>query len=245
MLLFEQVRQVFPDGTTALRDFSAEVRPGEFCVLLGSSGAGKSTLLKCVNGLVRPSAGRIALGGQELGPRTLPALRRQVAMIHQHFNLVARLSVEANVLCGAAAHLPWWRVMSGVHSPEWRRRAAAVVEQVGLGPEHFSRRAAELSGGQQQRVGIARAFLLNPPVVLADEPVASLDPRTGAEILALLRTAAKERGTTVLCSLHQLEWARQFADRILGMRDGRLVFDGPPGDLGEGDVQTIYRREVA
>lgn len=243
MLRFEKITKTFPDGTDALSGIDFSVQAGEFCVLLGSSGAGKTTLLKMVNGLVAPTSGTIEVDGRRLERGTLKAVRRQVAMIHQHFNLVPRLPVETNVLSGAIAVLPFWRWLLGIYPVALRRKAATLTEQVGLEEKQFIRRAAQLSGGQQQRVGIARAFILDPAVVLADEPVASLDPRISESVLETLRQSAKERGTTVLCSLHQLELARAFADRIIGMGEGRVVYDGPPDGLGPEEVNRIYRKE--
>lgn len=245
MLKFEAITKRFPDGTHALSGIDFEVARGEFCVLLGSSGAGKTTLLKMVNGLVEPTGGKIVVDGLELNRRTLRRIRRNVSMIHQHFNLVPRLPVETNVLSGAAAVLPYWRLLWGIYPEAMRRKAAALSEQVGLDEKQFRRRAARLSGGQQQRVGIARAFILDPAIVLADEPVASLDPKISEEILSILRQSAKEQGSTVLCSLHQLELARAFADRIIGMGDGKVVFDGPPAELETAVINKIYRKERA
>ncbi len=242
MIQFDSIAKRFPDGTVALDEVSFEVPRGQFCALLGSSGAGKTTLLKTVNGLDTPSRGRVLIDGRELTPRSRQRLRRRVAMIHQHFNLVPRLSVEGNVLSGAIASVPLWRILTACYPRKLRRRAAELVEEVGLEQRHFGRRASELSGGQQQRVGIARAFLMQPDVVLADEPVASLDPATSAGILEALRRTAEESGATVLCSLHQLELARSFADRIVGMRGGRVVFDGPASDLQAETIDDLYRQ---
>lgn len=243
MLKFKSITKQFPDGTHALSGIDFEVAHGDFCVLLGSSGAGKTTLLRMVNGLVEPSGGTIEVDGTVLNRRTLPRIRRNVSMIHQHFNLVPRLPVEMNVLSGGAAVLPFWRLLSGIYPKAMRRKAAALTEQVGLDEKQFRRRAASLSGGQQQRVGIARAFILDPAIVLADEPVASLDPKISEEILAILRRAAKDKGSTVLCSLHQLELARKFADRIIGMGNGKVIFDGPPDKLDQTVVDQIYQKK--
>jgi phosphonate transport system ATP-binding protein len=227
-LSFENLRKVYPDGVAALDGVSAEVPRGQFCVVLGPSGSGKSTLLRVVNGLTDLTSGRMQLGDTVLDHASLRVIRRKVAMVHQQFNLVERASVASNVLSGAVAEVPFWRIALGWYPDALRQRACEVVERVGLDEIHLPRRAAALSGGQQQRVGIARAFLLRPEVILADEPVASLDPAISREVLGLLREAAREQGATVLCSLHQTDLAREFADRIIGMRSGRVVFDGPP-----------------
>jgi phosphonate transport system ATP-binding protein len=225
-LSFRDLRKVYPDGVAALDGVSADVPRGQFCVVLGPSGSGKSTLLRVVNGLTSLSSGQMTLGDLPMSAANLRAIRRKVAMVHQLFNLTERASVSANVLAGAVA--PFWRVMLGWYPAELRARACEVVARVGLDEIHLPRRAVALSGGQQQRVGIARAFLLRPEVILADEPVASLDPAISREVLGLLREAGREQGATVMCSLHQTDLAREFADRIIGMRKGRVVFDGPP-----------------
>jgi len=240
LLAFRDVAKTFPDGTRALDGVSFVVPRGQFCVLLGPSGSGKSTLLRCVNGLVAPDAGTIEVVGRRSSPRTLPEIRRRVAMVHQHFNLVERAPVGINVLTGAIAQVPAWRALLHWFPEPLRNKAVALVLRVGLEPRHLHRRVGELSGGQQQRVGIARAFLCDPDLLLADEPVASLDPSTAQDILSLLREAARERSATVLCSLHQPELAVRFADRILGLRAGRIVFDGPPERLDDAALARIY-----
>ncbi len=227
-LSFRDVRKVYPDGVAALDGVSADVPRGQFCVVLGPSGSGKTTLLRVVNGLTQLTSGEMRLGDLPLTPATLRAIRRRVAMVHQLFSLIERASVAANVLSGAIAEVPFWRVALGWYPKALRERACEVIARVGLDQIHLKRRASALSGGQQQRVGIARALLLRPEVILADEPVASLDPAISRDILGLLREAAREQGATVLCSLHQTDLAREFADRIIGMRKGRVVFDGPP-----------------
>lgn len=241
-LRFEGVGKRWADGTQALAGVELHVPAGQFCVLLGHSGAGKSTLLRCVNGLETPSCGTVRIAGQAVDARSLKLLRRRIAMVHQHFGLVPRTSGAANVMAGAVSALPLWRVLSGVYPEAMKRKACALLEAVGLEEVHLRRRADQMSGGQQQRLGIARAFMLDPAIILADEPVASLDPALGHEILDLLRAQARERGATVLCSLHQLGLARSFADRIVALHRGRIIFDGPPGQLREQELAVIYTR---
>jgi phosphonate transport system ATP-binding protein len=240
MIHFDNINKSWPDGTKALSDISLEIPRGQFCVILGPSGAGKSTLLRAVNGLMRPTHGQVKIDGTPLNANTQKLLRRRVAMIHQHFNLTSRLSVASNVLSGLLPVVSTARALSGWFKSEHRRKACGLLQRVGLTPTHLKRRAGDLSGGQQQRVGIARAFMLDPEVVLADEPVASLDPKISRDILTLIRDAAKEHNTTVLCSLHQIDLAREFADRIVGMRDGRIVFDGTPEEFTDERVQALY-----
>ena len=240
MLEFDAVQVRYPDGTQALREVSLAVPVGEFCVVLGSSGAGKSTLLRMVNGLVSPTGGTVRVAGVRVEPRSLRSVRERIGMIHQQFNLVPRSTVAANVLCGALPRVGTAAAVLGIFPQALRRKACELVAAVGLDEAHLTRRVRDLSGGQQQRVGIARAFMLDPPVVIADEPVASLDPRTSREVLDLLRRHARERGTTVLCSLHQVDLAREYADRIVALRHGRIVFDGPPAACHPSVLSSVY-----
>lgn len=242
MLRFDSVGMRYADGTVALEGVTLSIPHGEFCVVVGASGAGKSTLLRMANGLVGPTSGTVQVGGVAIEARSLAQIRPRIGMIHQQFNLVLRSTVAVNVLSGTLPALPGWRAMLGLFPQPARRKACELVDAVGLQEQHLSRRASELSGGQQQRVGIARAFMLDPPLVLADEPVASLDPQASVEVLALLRRQARERGTTVLCSLHQVDLARAFADRIVALRDGSIVFDGPPAAFDASASRAIYDR---
>ena len=209
-------------------------------MVLGSSGAGKSTLLRTINGLVTPTRGQVRVNGEEVQAKALARIRPRIGMIHQQFNLSPRLSVAKNVLAGALPAMNTAAALLHLFPSIQRRRACQWIARVGLGEEHLRRRAQDLSGGQQQRVGIARAFMLDPLMVLADEPVASLDPKTSRDILGLLKEASKERQTTVLCSLHQVELAREFADRIIGMRAGQICFDGAPETLSDPVLRQIY-----
>jgi phosphonate transport system ATP-binding protein len=211
-------------------------------VILGPSGAGKSTLLRTVNGLVVPASGEVRVDGALLTPATLRAVRRRVGTIHQTCTLSPRLSVARNVLAGALPLVSTLRGVLGLFPAPLRRRACTLIARVGLGEEHLHRRVADLSGGERQRVGIARAFMADPRLVLADEPAASLDPATSRDVLALLREASRERAVTVLCSLHQVDLAREFADRVLGIHRGRLVFDGGGTDLDAAALALIYGR---
>lgn len=244
-LVFDGVGKHYPDGTVALADIGFEVPAGQFCVILGRSGAGKSTLLRCVNGLADPSEGRVVVDGTPVTPATLRHLRPRIGMIHQSFNLVPRASVATNVIAGALPAISTPRAMLGLFPKALRDKACALIADVGLGEEHLRRRVAALSGGQQQRVGIARAFMLDPAYVLADEPVASLDPQTSIDVLALIERAAKERGAAVLCSLHQIDLAMRFADRIIALKDGRIIFDGAPGAMAEFRLHAIYGSDPA
>jgi phosphonate transport system ATP-binding protein len=225
----------------ALNGISMTVQAGEMCVILGPSGAGKSTLLRCVNRLVEPGGGEIRVNGRP-APTTraeLRELRAGIGMIFQHHNLVPRLSVLKNVLSGRLARLPLWSSVLQIFPREDIAIAMEALARVGLA-DRAEDRADRLSGGQQQRVGIARALAQRPQVILADEPVASLDPKTAQVVLNDLRAAAHELQIAVLCNLHQVELARQFADRIVGIAAGQIVFDGPPADLDDAALARIY-----
>lgn len=241
MVQLSAIDKTWADGTRALNNVDLDVPQGQFCVILGPSGAGKSTLLRAINGLVRPSGGEVHVDGVELTPANERDLRKSVAMIHQHFNLATRASVAANVLSGALPDVSLARALCGWFHLQQREKACHYLERVGLKPEHLHRRAGELSGGQQQRVGIARAFMLDPKVVLADEPVASLDPQISRDILTLLKSAARELNATVVCSLHQVDLAREFGDRIVGMRSGEIVFDGAPEEFDNQRLSRLYQ----
>jgi len=241
LLTVEDVSVTYPGGHTALHSTSLRVQPGEFLVLLGASGAGKSTLLRSINGLVSPSTGSLVvqgLSGQTVTRHNLREHRRRCAMVFQQHHLIGRQTVLANVLMGKlgartawASLWPWGRAD--------KLEALAVLERVGLIDKALER-ADTLSGGQQQRVGIARALLQQPRLLLADEPVASLDPATAQSVLTLLHEICKKDQLTALVSLHQVNLARLFADRIVGLRHGRVVFEGGPQDLTPAVEADLY-----
>jgi phosphonate transport system ATP-binding protein len=233
--------QRYADGSTALQDVGLQLPRGQFCVLLGASGSGKSTLLRAINGLQRPTAGEIRLDGRLLAPGQPRQRRGQVATIHQAVDLVPRLTVLDNVLSGALGELPTWRALLAVFGSARRQRACQLLHEVGLEEAQLYRRASELSGGQQQRVGIARAFMAAPLLVLADEPIASLDPQSSRRMLELLRRAARDHGATVLCSLHQVALGLEFADRIIALDRGQIVIDAAAGSLDAGHIDAIYQ----
>ncbi|MBI1396435.1 MAG: phosphonate ABC transporter ATP-binding protein [Betaproteobacteria bacterium] len=225
----------------ALRGVDLDVKAGEMCVVLGPSGAGKSTLLRCVNRLTEPTAGEVRIAGRPV-PRASHALRevrRHVGMIFQDHNLVPRLSVLKNVLTGRLATMPFAAAVLQVFPRRDIDIALSALARVGLA-DRAGQRADRLSGGQQQRVGIARALAQEPQVILADEPVASLDPKTARLVLDDLRRAAHELDIAVLCNLHQVEYAIEFADRIVGIEGGRVVFSGSPAALDDDALAAIY-----
>ena len=240
MLEFRSVSKVYDTQTTAVDNVSVEFPKSEFCVLLGSSGAGKTTFLRMTNGLVKPTSGEVILDGTVVSEKSYKILRPRIAMIHQQLDLVQRLSVINNVLSGSLSAISLWRTLAMYFPMSLRRKACYLLDQVGLTENHLYRRVASLSGGQQQRVATARAFILNPKIVLADEPVASLDPITSRSVLKMLKATSERNNATVLCSLHQIEYALEIADRIIGFAKGRFVFDGPPECLTTDTLEEIY-----
>lgn len=239
-LAFVGASKRFADGTQALADITFDVPRGQVCALVGPSGSGKSTLLRAVNGLTELTSGAVLVDGAPVDAEHLPAVRRKVGMVYQHYGLVDRASVAENMIAGAVAEIATWRALLGIYPAAYRLKACTLLAEVGLSPEHLTRRVSELSGGQRQRVGIARALMLDPEILVADEPVASLDPRVSVEVLDLMRREARARGATVLCSLHQVDLARRFADRIVALRAGRLMFDGPAAAFDEDAALAIY-----
>jgi len=225
----------------ALHKVDLKVSEGEFLVVLGPSGAGKSTLLRCINRLAEPSEGEIRICGElaSSNSKTLRQLRRCVAMIFQHYNVVPRLSVLKNVLTGRLGSIP--NIASWFHF--FPQKDVAIAEECLKRVELSAKanlRTDTLSGGQKQRVGIARALAQQPKIILADEPVASLDPKTSRTVLTYLKQASSDLGITVICNLHQVDYAKEFAERIVGVSAGRIVFDGKPEDLTEEILQKIY-----
>lgn len=241
MLQFNSVSKIYPGNTKAVDNVSLSIERGEFCVLLGPSGAGKSTLMGLINGLVTPTSGSISLDGEQVDARNQKRLQQRVSMIHQQLNLIPRLSMMHNVLAGKIHSMPLWRVLIKHFPEKEQRRACQLLSEVGLKESQLHRRVSALSGGQQQRVAIARAFMSQPEVVLADEPVASLDPTVSRSVLDSLKNTSKNHQTTVVCSLHQVDYALEFADRIIAMRDGSVVFDGAPQQVSELELNKIYK----
>ncbi|TYK68266.1 phosphonate ABC transporter ATP-binding protein [Comamonas sp. Z3] len=226
-----------------LHGIDMDVKAGEFVVMLGLSGAGKSTLLRCMNGLNQPDSGQLQVGGIDLMRRhSRRELARHVAMVFQHHNLVQRLSVRKNVLTGRLGQVGTLASVLQLFRQSDIALADACLQRVGLAHKADERTEA-LSGGQMQRVGIARALAQQPQLILADEPVASLDPKTARSVLQYLRDATRELGIAVVCNLHQVDYAREFGDRIVGLSQGRMVFDGVPAMLDEAALNAIYSGE--
>ncbi len=246
MLKVQSLTKVYPNGTVALKDVSFEVGEGEFLAVIGLSGSGKSTLLRCINRLIEPTSGKIIWDGQDITAASsseMRKIRRQIGMIFQQFNLVKRSSVMTNVLSGRLGYVNSYQSLVNYFSDDDRARALASLDQVGLSDKAYVR-ADSLSGGQQQRVGIARALMQEPKLILADEPVASLDPVLAHSILKYLEQLNKERGITVLCSLHFLDLVHRYATRAIALKDGELVFEGLPQEIDDVQFKAIYGQEA-
>jgi len=242
----ENLTKIYPDGTEALRNVSFKVEDGEFLTVIGLSGSGKSTLLRCINRLIDPTEGRVLWDDIDITAaqgKELRHIRRQIGMIFQQFNLVKRSSVMVNVLSGRLGYANPWTSLVHSFTSEDQRRAVAALERVGIA-EKADNRADQLSGGQQQRVGIARALMQEPRLMLADEPVASLDPVLAHSILQYLELLNRQDGITVLCSLHFLDLVHRYATRVIGLKDGELVFDGLPSELTRERFKQVYGEEA-
>jgi phosphonate transport system ATP-binding protein len=246
MLKVEHLTKVYPNGAQALKDVSFEVQDGEFLAVIGLSGSGKSTLLRCINRLIEPTSGKILWNGTDITAARssdLRNIRRQIGMVFQQFNLVKRSSVLTNVLSGRLGYVPPYHSLFDHFSRDDRQRALDNLEQMGLREKAYVR-ADSLSGGQQQRVGIARALMQDPKLVLADEPVASLDPVLAHSILKYLEQMNRERNITVLCSLHFLDLVHRYATRAIALKDGELVFEGLPNQIDDAQFKAIYGQEA-
>jgi phosphonate transport system ATP-binding protein len=230
----------------AVDNASFEIKPGAFVGVIGRSGAGKSTMLRMINRLCEPTEGRIVFDGVDvtaLKGRDLRKWRARSAMIFQQFNLVGRLDVLTNVLMGRLAEMPQWRSLTQMWPEDDRALAMSALEQFDMA-QYASQRADQLSGGQQQRVAIARALVQQPDIILADEPIASLDPRNTRIVMDALLRINKHFGITVMCNLHSLDLARTYCDRLIGMSAGRVVFDGAPAALTEHIARELYDLEA-
>ncbi len=246
MLKIRNLTKIYDGGVQALTDVSFDVPRGQFLAVIGLSGSGKSTLLRCINRLIEPTAGKIywkEMDVTDASDEELRVIRRKIGMVFQHFNLVHRSSVLTNVLAGRLGYVnPAWSLLNRFPKSD-TENALKQLERVGIA-DKARHRADELSGGQQQRVGIARAMMQNPEMILADEPVASLDPVLAHSIMQYLEKTNKEDGVTVLCSLHFLDLVHKYADRVVALNEGKLMFDGVPKDIDDAKFKEIYGREA-
>ncbi len=246
MLEIQHLHKVYPSGTVALTDVNFTVQDGEFLVVIGLSGSGKSTLLRCLNRLIEPTQGRIIWDGVDVTAASgaeLRRIRRQIGMIFQQFNLVKRSSVLTNVLAGRLGYTEAATSVLGLWSKEDRENARRALERVGLA-DKAAARADALSGGQQQRVAIARALMQRPKLILADEPVASLDPVLSHSILQYLEQLNRDEKITVVCSLHFLDLVHRYATRVIALKDGQVVFTGAPQEIDKARFKAIYGEEA-
>jgi phosphonate transport system ATP-binding protein len=246
MLQVKNLTKVYDGGVKALDNVSFEVPKGQFLAVIGLSGSGKSTLLRCINRLIDVSAGQIFWDEEEItaaSPEEVRRIRRKIGMVFQHFNLVHRSRVITNVLAGRLGYVnPAWSLLNRFPKEDMAK-AIKQLERVGIA-DKADQRADELSGGQQQRVGIARALMQDPEIILADEPVASLDPVLAHSIMKHLEEINKSDGVTVLCSLHYLDLVHRYADRVIALNQGKLVFEGLPNEIDDKKFKDIYGRDA-
>jgi len=256
ILEIKNLHKTYGNNTQVLRGINLQIEQGEFVCIIGLSGSGKSTLLRCINRLIEGSSGeilipRVLAGSADdsakadvltLKPARLRLLRRKIGMVFQQFNIVKRLSVIENVLSGGLGYQPGLRSALRIFSREEKRQALTNLKRVGL-LDHAYKRADQLSGGEQQRVAIARTLMQQPAIVLADEPVSSLDPSLSRVVLDILKRVCREDGITALVSLHTLELTREYADRVVGLKQGQIFFDGAVGELTDIIVDSIYQRK--
>jgi phosphonate transport system ATP-binding protein len=256
ILEIRDLHHSYNGGAPVLQGITFQVQQGEFVGIVGLSGSGKSTLLRCINRLIDAAAGEVLapqtlLAAQARGPSLdilklkgadLRRIRRKIGMIFQQFNLAKRLTVIDNVLCGGLGYQPVLRSTLRIFTQAERRQALINLKRVGL-LDHAYKRADELSGGEQQRVAIARTLMQQPAIILADEPVSSLDPKLSRVILDILKRVCREDGITALVSLHTLELTREYADRVIGLKAGQILFDGATKDLTDAVVDVVYQRK--
>ncbi|MAU09764.1 MAG: phosphonate ABC transporter ATP-binding protein [Anaerolineaceae bacterium] len=246
MLEIKNLTKIYDNGFKALDNVSFTIPDGQFVALIGLSGSGKSTLLRCINRLIEPTEGQIIWNGLDLtaiSDEDMRLVRRRMGMIFQQFNLVKRSKVITNVLAGRLGYMSPMYSLLNYFPAEDKQDALANLQRVGIGEQAY-KRASELSGGQQQRVAIARALMQNPELMLADEPVASLDPATSHGVMKYLEDLNKEDGLSIICSLHFLSLARAYSDRVIALKDGKLEFDGPPELIDNVRFKEIYGEDA-
>lgn len=242
LLSIKDLVKVYGKSTRALNGISIDFYPGEFIVVIGPSGAGKSTFIRCINRLIDPTEGNLIFDGDNLEKASGGKLRKErskIGMIFQHYNLIGRTNVIKNVLHGRLHDTPLYKSIFGLFKHEDKKEAVELLEKVGL-KDQIYKRANELSGGQMQRVGICRALLQRPKLLLADEPIASLDPMSANIVMEQLHDISKEKQLTCIVNLHQVDYAKKFASRIVGIKNGKVVFDGKPVELTDEMVRSIY-----
>lgn len=243
MIEFKNVSKRYPNGFEALKNINLSIEQGEFVAIIGLSGAGKSTLIRTINRMHDISSGSLTVDGTDvmsLHGKSLRSFRRRIGMIFQSFNLITRTTVIKNVLTAFVPDLPWWRAAFGIFTKEEKMKALESLDKVGILDKAFVR-ADQLSGGQQQRVALARTLAQNPQIILADEPVAALDPVTAKQVMDDFRRINKDMNITVLINIHHVELALQYADRVIGIRAGEIVYDGPVDKVDQAVLDSIYQ----
>lgn len=246
MIEFSHVSKVYPNGTKGLEDVNLTIEQGEFVAIIGLSGAGKSTLLRTVNKVHDITEGSLKVNGEEvkeLKGKNLRQFRRGIGMIFQSFNLVSRTTVIRNVLMAKVPEMPFWRVLLGSFKKEDKIEALEALEKVGILDKAYVR-ADQLSGGQQQRVALARTLAQNPKIILADEPVAALDPVTAKQVMSDFKKINKEMNISILINIHHVDLALEYADRVIGIRAGKIVYDGPSSEVTEEVLDNIYAGQM-
>ena len=242
MIVFDHVSKVYPNGTVGLDDVNLTIQDGEFVAIIGRSGAGKSTLLRSVNRMHQITSGTLTVNGTDvstLSGKSLRRFRRGIGMVFQSFNLVSRTTVIRNVLSARVPEMPFWRVLLGAFRKEDKITALESLDKVGILDKAYIR-ADQLSGGQQQRVALARTLAQKPKIILADEPVAALDPVTAKQVMEDFVRINKEMGISILLNIHHVELAIEYADRIIGIRAGKIVYDGPSKEVDQTVLDSIY-----
>ena len=247
MIKFDKVNKVYPNGLHALKNISLEINQGEFVAIIGLSGAGKSTLLRTINRMHDISEGLLTVNGEEVNAlkgKELRRFRRKVGMVFQSFNLVTRTTVVNNVLTSRVPDMPLWKSIIGLYSKEDKVIALEALDKVGILDKAYVR-ADQLSGGQQQRVALARTLAQKPEIILADEPVAALDPITATQVMDDFKKINKELNMSVLINMHHVDLALKYADRVIGIKAGEIVYDGPSKNVDSAVLKQIYGRELA
>ena len=243
MIEFQNVSKRYPNGFEALKDINLKIEQGEFAAVIGLSGAGKSTLIRTINRMHDITEGTLTVDGinvMELQGKSLRAFRRKIGMIFQSFNLITRTTVIKNVLTAFVPELPWWRAFLGIFRKEEKIAALEALDQMGILDKAFVR-ADQLSGGQQQRVALARTLAQNPQIILADEPVASLDPVTARQVMDDFQRINRDMNITVIINIHHVELALQYASRVIGIREGKIVYDGPSSQVTQQILDGFYQ----
>ena len=246
MIVFDHVSKVYPNGTVGLDDVNLTIQDGEFVAIIGRSGAGKSTLLRSVNRMHQITSGTLTVNGTDvstLSGKSLRRFRRGIGRVFQSFNLVTRTTVIKNVLSACVPDMPFWRVLLGTFRKADKLKALESLDKVGILDKAYMR-ADQLSGGQQQRVALARTLTQGPQIILADEPVAALDPVTAKQVMEDFVRINREMGISILLNIHHVELALEYADRVIGIRAGRIVYDGPSANVDKTVLNAIYGDEA-